>query len=88
MKERPPAVLTDAMLVLECSAQHKLGSSSNYLASPALSALSDVAGPEARCPNSTLAPGEVEAEGTLAKSTSTVPPPRLFKVTPRDPPHF
>ncbi|CAB1450804.1 unnamed protein product [Pleuronectes platessa] len=47
--------------------QQKLGYGSHRLASPALSNHSDTAGPQARCPNSTLAPGKVEAEGALAK---------------------
>lgn len=56
---------SDSLLpVSEWSVQHKLGYSSHRLASPALSNHSDMAGPQASCLNSTLAPGKVEAEGT------------------------
>lgn len=55
----------DSMLpVSERSVQHKLGCGFHRLASPALSNHSDMARPQACCPNSTLAPGKVEAEGT------------------------
>lgn len=86
--KEPPAVLADVMLVSEWSVQHKLGYGSHRLASPALSNHSDMARPQACCPNSTLAPGKVEAEGTLAKSTSTIISPRLSTVTLRHPLHL
>jgi len=78
---QPPAVLVDVKLGSEWSVQHKLGCGSHRLASPALSNHSDMARPQACCPNSTLATGKVEAEGTLAKSTSTIISPRLSTVT-------
>lgn len=78
---QPPAILVDVKLGSEWSVQHKLGCGSHRLASPALSNHSDMARPQACCPNSTLAAGKVEAEGTLAKSTSTIISPRLSTVT-------
>lgn len=72
-------------MATEWSLRHKLGGGSQRLASPALSNHSDMARPQACCPNSTLAPGKVEAEGTLAKSTSTIISPRLSTVTLRHP---
>lgn len=42
---------------------HKCGYNVNSLASPALSNHSDIARPQACCPNSALALGKVEAEG-------------------------
>lgn len=50
--------------VSERSAHHKLGYGSYRLAFPALSNHSAMARPQACRPNSTLAPGKVEAEGT------------------------
>lgn len=41
--------------------------------------------PQACCPSATLAPGKVEAEGTLAKSAPMIISPRLSTVTPRYP---
>lgn len=86
IRRQPPAAvcLRDARLS-EWSVRHKLGCGSHRLASPALSNHSDTARPQARCPNSALAPGKVEAEGALAKSKSTIISPRLSTVTLRHP---
>lgn len=81
-------MLADVRMVAEKSVLHKLGNGFHRLASPALSNHSDMTGPQACCPKSTVAAGKVEANSALAKSTSTVISPRLSTVTPRHPLHL
>lgn len=72
-----------ADVISDWSLQHKLGYGFPRLASRALSNHSDMARPQARCPKATLAPGKVEAEGALAKSSFISS--RLSTVTARHP---